>query len=231
MTFSKKVSIAAAVVLPLALNAFELNFSKSFTKELMPDTLVTNITIRIDSKDEQSISNRLNLFNEEIKRHKAVEKKLGSYNIRPNFKYSSTNAPKIVGYTGELKYRVNSDAPKLVEEFIVDLNEMKKSRDTSILVSGLTWRVKDDTYNVALDILRLDAINWANTYSKNLSKDLNLKCEVKKVNIGSYNSPMYRQPLAARAFSSSAKMEEAVPVPEANHQKVTINPNYVMECK
>ena len=220
----------ALFLLPISLFAFDINFSKSFTKELMPDTLSTNITIRIESKNEQEVSNRLSLFNKEIKRNKAVEKKLGNYNIRPNFKYSSNNTPKIINYIGELRYKVNSDKAKKINQFILNLNALKSSRDTSILVSGLSWKVKEETRNIAYDILRLEAISWSETYAKNLSKDLDKKCNVKSISIGGSTHPIaYRAARSEMLVNSISKA--SIPVPEANNQKISIHPNYVLECK
>jgi uncharacterized protein YggE len=215
-------------LLPLSLVAFEVNFNKEFSKELMPDTLSTDLIVRIDSDNEKDISNRLAFFNEKIKLNKEVEKKLGNYTIRPNYKYSSNNTPKITGYIGELRYKINSVKAKSINQFISSVNELKESRDTSITVSGLSWKVKNSTYNVALDILRLEAINWAQTYAKNLSEDLHKKCTVKHVNINTYNRPRYAR--TEMAYDSMAK-NASVPVPQANHQKISINPNYKLECK
>lgn len=215
-------------LLPLSLVAFEVNFNKEFSKELMPDTLSTHITIRIDSDNEQKISSRLANFNEKIKLSKEVEKKLGSYTVRPNYKYSSNNTPKITGYIGELRYKINAQKAKNINKFVGLVNDLKESRDTSITVSGLSWKVKRSTYNVALDILRLEAINWAQTYAKNLSEDLNTTCTVKNININSLSQPRY-----ARAQMSMDRMSKVsnVPVPQANYEKISINPTYTLECK
>lgn len=221
---------SALLVLPVALFSFEVNFNKEFTKELMPDILSTDLMIKIESDNEEQISQRLTKFNEFIKDDRKVEKKLGNYTVRPNYKYSSNNTPKIIGYVGELRYKVSSDDAKAVNSFITSVNKLKDSRDTSILVSHLSWKVKDTTYNVALDILRLEAITWAETYARNLSEDLQKKCEVKKVNIGGQNRPVFAKALNAEVAMDS-RSRSGVAVPQANHQKIAIQSNYTLECK
>ncbi len=209
--------------------AYDINFSKNFSKKLMPDILSTNLSIRIEGKNEQEISNKLAIFNKEIKENKVLDKKLGSYNVRPNFKYSSNNSPKITGYVGELRYKIESNNAKDINTFITSINTLKKSRSTSISVSGLSWKVKDDTYNVALDILRLESIYWIETYVNNLSKDLNKKCEVKNINISAFNRPVSYA--MSRNFQGSEMISDSIPVPQANNQKISIHPIYKVDCK
>lgn len=207
--------------------AYEINFSKKFSKTLMPDILSAGLTIRIQGDNEEDISSKLEVFNEKIKANSQVAKKLGTFNIHPNFKYSSNNSPKIIDYIGQLKYTIESRNAKDINNFITSINSVKRSRKTSISVSGLSWKVKEDSYNVALDVLRLEAIYWIESHAKNLSKDLNKKCEVKNINISSYNNP--------RAYSSarmmSSPMSKSIPVPQANNQSISINPSYKVECK
>lgn len=224
------VKSTALLVFPVALFSFEVNFNKEFTKELMPDILSSDLTIRIESDNEGKISKRLTKFNEFIKEDRKVEKKLGNYTVRPNYKYSSNNTPKIIGYVGELRYKVSSDDAKAVNSFITSVNKLKNSRDTSIIVSQLSWKVKDSTYNVALDILRLEAISWGETYAKNLSEDLQKKCQLKQVNLNGQNQPVYTKSLRTEVAMDN-RNRSSVTVPQANHQKIAINPNYTMECK
>ena len=225
----KIIQTFAVLLLPVTLFSFEVEFNKQFSKELMADTLSANLIIRIDSSKEKDISKRLTKFNEEIKDYDEVEKKLGNFTIRPNYKYSSTNTPKITGYIGELRYVIHSTNAKSINELITNINELKEKRDTSISVSGLSWKVKDSTYNVALDILRLEAISWAQVYSSNLSKDLQKRCSVKNIRINSHRNirPM-RANFSAEAMSLK---KQSIPVPQSNRQKISINPTYILECK
>lgn len=220
---------AITLLLPLSLYSFEVDFNKKFTKELMADTLSTNISIRIESDKEQDISTRLNRFNEEIKDFDDVDKKLGSFTIRPSYKYSSTHTPKIIGYIGELRYTINSDNAKSIDEFITSLNKLKKQRDTSISVANLSWKVKDSTYNVALDILRLEAISWGQVYAQNLSNDIKKRCSLKNITINGYQNPRpFRTQMEVESMSMS---KSTVPVPQNNRQNIIVTPNYKMECK
>ena len=218
-----------ALLVPLSAFSFEVNFNKTFTKELMSDTLSTNITIRMEATEEKEISKHLTKFNEEIKDNDDVEKRLGRFTIRPSYKYSSTHTPKIIGYIGELRYTINSDNAKSIDEFITSLNDLKERRGTSISVSNLSWKVKEDTYNVALDVLRLEAIMWGGNYAYNLSADLKKRCKVKNIAINDYHQPT---PLRANiAMEAMSLKKSAVPVPQNSHQKITINPQYTLECK
>lgn len=229
MIKNRLIKLVGLAVLPVTLFSFEMEFNKKFTQELMADTLSANIIIRIDGKEEKIISKKLTKFNDEIKENDEVERKLGNFTVRPSYKYSSTNTPKIVGYIGELRYSINSTNAQNINEFISNINNLKESRDTSITVSGLSWKVKDSTYDVALDILRLQAINWAEVYAANLSQELQKGCRVQNIRI---NSPRNISPLRSNyAMEAMSSSKRNVPVPKADRQKLEINPTYKLECK
>lgn len=222
MRFLKFISI------PVFLFSFEIEFNKKFYHELPHDTLSTFVTVTIEDDTERVVSDRLSIFNQKIKSLDKVEKKLGTFNIRPKYRHSS-NTPKIIGYIGELKYKVNSRKAKYMDEFVSEITNLKKNRDTNVSVNNLSWSVREETYNVTLDLLRLEAINWAESYSKNLSNDINKKCEVKKIDINTANQFYGNNRVIAMQSESISNKE--LPVPEANQEKIVINPKYIMECK
>lgn len=217
------------VLLPLSLFSFEVNFSKSFNKELIPDTLTTNITIRVNGDNENKISNKLDKFNEVIKDNDEVEKRRGSLSVRPNYKYSSNNIPKINGYVGYLSYKVNSTSADKINTFINSITRIKKDRDTSITISNLTWRVKEDTKSVAKDIIRLEATHWALDYARNLSSDLRKKCRLEKISLNANRiNPMSRS-LSVKAMTN--KSFSKVPAPQISGEKISSLANFIFECK
>ncbi len=216
------------LLVPVFAFSFEIEFNKKFYHELPHDTLSAYITVTITDDNEIIVGERLEVFNQKIKSLDKVERKLGTFNIRPKYRHS-TSTPRVSGYIGELRYKVNSRKARFMDEFISEITKLKRNRDTNVSVSSLSWSVKEDTYNVTLDLLRLEAINWVSQYSKNLSKDLNKECSVKKIDI---NKTMPMMPLNNRAvYSSIETSTKSIPVPESNQEKIVINPHYVMECK
>lgn len=176
----KKILISGLLMstLPFSLLSYEVNFNKTFSKKLLPDTLNSDIKVRIELDSEKEVSNKLDRYNDYIKNVKYIEKNLGVFNIRPRYRYVS-KTPKIDGYLGEIKYSIKSNDPKKVSRFINGLINLKEHRDTSIIVSNLMWKVKESSSNVAVDLLRFEAITWAEKYAKNLSSDLKRECKVK----------------------------------------------------
>jgi predicted secreted protein len=216
------------ILLPVVAFSFELKFNKVFTKELQHDILSSYVTVSITDDNESLVSNRLEVFNKKIKENDKVEKRLGTFNIRPKYRHSS-NTPKIIGYVGELRYKVNSYKANDMNGFISDLTKLKTNRDTTISVNNLSWTVKEDTFNITLDLLRLEAINWISRYSKNLSSDINKNCTVKEINISTSRSSF---PVRNRmAYASASVSKSSIPVPEANQEKIKINPSYLLDCK
>lgn len=214
------------LAIPVFAFSFELEFNKKFYHELPHDILSTYVTVTIDDDSEIKVSDRLEVFNQKIKSFDIVERKLGTFNIRPKYRHAS-NTPKIIAYTGELRYKINSRKAKYMDEFISEMASLKKNRDTTVAVSNLSWSVREEAYNVTLDLLRLEAINWAQTYAKNLSKDLNKECEIKNIQISQTNSFGF----IAKAINNTSISNKSLAVPEANQEKIVINPRYKVECK
>lgn len=215
------------LAIPVFAFSFEMEFNKKFYHELPHDILSTYLTVTIDDDSEIKVSDRLEVFNQKIKSFDKVERKLGTFNIRPKYRHAS-NTPRIIGYTGELRYKINSRKAKFMDEFVSEIASLKENRDTTVGVSNLSWSVREDTYNVTLDLLRLEAINWAKTYVKNLSKDLNRDCEIKNIQINQSNNIGFAR---SEAFNSSSISSSKLAVPEANQEKIVINPRYKVECK
>lgn len=219
----------ALFLLPLSLFSFELNFSKTFEKEIMPDTLSTSIIIRVDSQNERHISKVLEKYNEIIKDNDEVEKRRGSLTIRPHYKYSSKNIPKIISYIGQLTYKVNSTSAYKIDKFINEISRINKERSTSITISSLKWSVKSETVQIANDIIRLEATQWALTYTRNLESDLRKKCKLEKVSLNS-NRVNYMPRMLSHSAQVTKSFSKAV-VPEVNGQKISSIVNISIECK
>ncbi|PLY10832.1 MAG: hypothetical protein C0626_04160 [Arcobacter sp.] len=217
------------LLIPFLLNAYEINFSKKFTKDLIPNILGADISIIVEDKKEKEVIERLDIFNNKIKEYNKVEKQLGSFNVRPQYQRSS-NSPKIYGYKGTLNYKIETTDALNMGEFISMITSLKEDRDTSVSLNNLSWRVKDDSYNVILDLLRLESIEWVENYAKNLSADLNRTCSVKVVDLQNNILHTYREAVASLRIDSSLKREN-VPVPEVSQQKISITTNYKLECK
>ncbi len=216
-------------IFPFSLMAYELSFHKTFNKILLPDILSTNISITIEGEEENDISNRLNVFNETIIDIDTVKKSLGNFNIRPNYRYTNSS-PKIIGYIGKLSYHIESKSTKNISDFINTITKLKENTDTSVLVNGLSWKVKTNTYNKSIDYLRLESIKWIGKYSLYLSKQLHINCKVKKIDINETRpfSNYSRNNYSALSVKSKSF---SVPIPQVNEQKINLNTNFILECK
>ena len=214
--------------LPLLVFSYEIEFNKKFTKKLVPNILSANITISIEDSKEKFVIEKLEVFNKKIKEYTKLEKELGSFNIRPVYQHSS-NTPKIDGYKGDLRYKISTQNAIFVGEFVSMITSLKEDRDTSVSLDDLSWKVKEDSLAIALDILRFESITWIENYTKVLSQDLNKECVVKSINLSNSAQAL---PYAVRQFriDSSAQKNEIL-VPEISEQNISINTNYRLECK
>lgn len=222
------MKILKLLVLPVFLFSFELKFEKKFKHELPHDTLTTNIRITIDDDRENRVEQRLNVFNEKIKRFDKVEKKFIGFSVRPKYRHAM-NTPKVNGYIGELRYKVYSYKAKHMDEFISELTKLKRNRDTEVSLTNLAWSVPEDTYNVTFDLLRLQAINWGINYIKNVSNDIEKECNLKSIEIDKENELMSAN--TGKVYTTNNIKEKVIPIPDTKQENIVIFANYVMECR
>ena len=216
------------LVFPIIAFSFELEFNKKFSKVLPHDTLSAYITITISDEEEISVAERLEVFNEKVKMHDKVENELLSSNIRPKYKHSA-NTPRNSGFVGELRYKADSYKARHMRDFISEITSLKRNRDTSVSITSLSWTVKEDTYNVVLDLLRFEAITWGEEYSKRLSEDVKKNCSIKKIEMNTVDQ--FEKNVEQTVYTITSINNKSIPLQELNQELIKINPTYILECK
>ena len=68
----KKLILKTTLLFPLLGFSYELNFSKSFSKNVNPDVLVTNVNIIVEKKDEKNVNSEIEKFNNFLKNTKNI---------------------------------------------------------------------------------------------------------------------------------------------------------------
>jgi uncharacterized protein YggE len=228
----KKKLFIIGLLLPIFGFSYEVNFNKSFSKVVNPDLLTTNITINIEKKDENKVNSEIEKFNDFFKKTNDVTLKNGSFTLSPKYKYHD-NKQEFLGYIGSLRYSAESKNAKDLNTFmdkLISIKEGIKSEDVKLNISNVSWNISDDLQNKSFDALRLESINWVESYAKSLSSQVSKYCEVSKINISESNNGNVVYARAEMAYSGMLKMAADV-APISSEQNITINPNFVLECK
>uniref|UniRef100_UPI0040470EDD SIMPL domain-containing protein n=1 Tax=Aliarcobacter sp. TaxID=2321116 RepID=UPI0040470EDD len=228
----KKLLIFSLFLLPIFSFSYEINFNKTFSKVVNPDLLSTQIHISVEKKDENRVNIELEKFNDFIKNNKNVIFKNGSFRLSPKYNYSN-NKQEFVGYLGNLTYTIESKNAKDINSFINELISIKdktKSQDIKLNISNVSWKASDDLENKSYDDLRLDSIVWIENYALDLSKKLSKNCEVQKINVNELNRGNIVYARSEMMYSTSSKAIADVS-PINSEQNISINPNFVLECK
>lgn len=228
----KKKLFIVGLLLPIFGFSYEVNFNKSFSKVVNPDLLTTNITINIEKKDENKVNSEIEKFNDFLKKTNDVTLKNGSFTLSPKYKYHD-NKQEFLGYIGSLRYSAESKNAKDLNTFmdkLISIKESIKSEDVKLNISNVSWNISDDLQNKSFDALRLESINWVESYAKSLSSQVSKYCEVSKINISESNNGNVVYARAEMAYSGMLKMAADV-APISSEQNITINPNFVLECK
>jgi predicted secreted protein len=228
----KKKLFIIGLLFPIFGFSYEVNFNKSFSKVVNPDLLTTNITINIEKKDENKVNSEIEKFNDFFKKTNDVSLKNGSFTLSPKYKYHD-NKQEFLGYIGSLRYSAESKNAKDLNTFmdkLISIKESIKSEDVKLNISNVSWNISDDLQNKSFDALRLESINWVESYAKSLSSQVSKYCEVSKINISESNNGNVVYSRAEMAYSGMLKMAADV-APISSEQNITINPNFVLECK
>ena len=228
----KKKLFIIGLLFPIFGFSYEVNFNKSFSKVVNPDLLTTNITINIEKKDENKVNSEIEKFNDFFKKTNDVTLKNGSFTISPKYKYHD-NKQEFLGYIGSLRYSAESKNAKDLNVFMDKLISIKdniKSEEVKLNISNVSWKISDALENKNFDDLRLEAINWIDSYAKTLSSQVSKYCEVSKINIFETNTGNLTYARAEMAYSGMSKMAADI-APMSSEQNITINPNFILECK
>lgn len=225
-----KMKLFMGLLLPILAFSYEIEFNKSFSKVVNPDLLTTNVNISVEKKDEVRVNSEIEKFNDFFKEYDEVVIKDGRYNLSPRYKYIN-NKQIFTGYIGSLRYKIESNSAKNINEFINQILELKdrsKNDELKLNISNINWNVSNELYNKNLDNLRIESILWINDYAKSLSNKISKRCSVEKIDINSVNrGNIY---MARESVVMSAKVASDV-TPASSDENITINPSFVLECK
>ena len=171
-------------------------------------------------------------FNKLITQYDEVEKRAGEFSIKPKYKYDKGQS-SIIGYNGILSYTIYSTNSKEMNQFIRSLLDQKDNEEISISISGLKWIVSQSKKSEGIEELRLESIIWAKKYVSTISKKIDSICKIKVIKISpdkNFN-PLYSANRTELIMMSKTTHDSNIPVPKASKNRLTINPQYVLECK
>lgn len=230
----KKLFLKTVLLLPIFGFSYELNFNKSFSKNINADILVSNINIIIEKKDEKSVNNEIEKFNNFLKNTKNITIENTNYNLIPKYEYNN-NKSTFKGYIGDSRFVVKSEDATAINSFLSDLIAIKdslKSNDLKLNISNLSWELSSKLQNKVMDELRFESLSWIDNYSKDLSNKIIKKCEIKNVNINEELMPIQIKSRMMSISNDGASNNLNSDISPINtEQNIKINTNYILDCK
>ena len=230
----KKLILKTTLLFPLLGFSYELNFNKSFSKNVNADVLVTNVNIMVEKKDENSVNSEIEKFNNFLKNTKNITIENTNYNLSPKYEYIN-NKSIFKGYVGDSRFVAKSEDATAINSFISDLVALKdsfKSNDLKLNISNLSWELSSKLQAKVMDELRLESLIWVDSYTKDLSSKIVKKCEVKNVNINEdfiHTTPKARMMSVSMDGLSNSSNSDISPI--NGEQNIKINTNYILDCK
>ena len=122
----KSILFSSLFIIPSLLSAYELEFNKSFNKNIQNDKVHTNIRISVDSKEIDFINEKVEFFQDFIKENNSVSKKNGNYSLVPNYSYAN-NKQNFIGYKGTLHYSIETPKYENLNQFMTEIIDIKNN--------------------------------------------------------------------------------------------------------
>jgi len=222
----KSLLFSSLFIIPSLLSAYELEFNKSFNKNIQNDKVHTNIRISVDSKEIDFINEKVEFFQDFIKENNSVSKKNGNYSLVPNYSYAN-NEQKFVGYKGTLHYSIETPKYENLNQFMTEIIDIKNNMHTNkvkLSISNVEWIVSKELYEKSIDTMRIEALSWIKEYKTTLTDS----CMIKNISInkgGGYNPERYSRNVMMDS-RTSAKI-----TPLQTKRSIVLNANYKLECK
>jgi predicted secreted protein len=230
-----KKRVLLPLILSTSLFGVDIDFSKSFSKEITQDEAYSYISI-FSKKDTQKKSiNSLNKIMDFIKKDKTVKINGLNQNTYPEYEYSKFSSKRFIsGYKSTINFTLSSTNGSIASSYINNLMKFNKD-DININYSNLGWRISKELKEKTKDLLRLNILNWSSDYSKVLEKTLVKKCELLNINIGSNGTfrPVYTPESYSsnRMAKSIASDSVSVSMPNSGIEDFTLNSSFRYRCK
>jgi predicted secreted protein len=221
----KQLLLSTLFVIPTILCAYQLEFNKSFNKEIQNDRVHTNLSISVNSKEIAFINEKIEFFQDFIKEDKSVVKKNGNYSVVPNYAYEN-NKQIFLGYKGILDYGIETSKYENLNQFISAIITIKNNMNTNrvkLSVSNIEWIVSTEIYEKNIDQMRSEAIDWIKEYSRNLSDN----CSIQNISINKSNEYTPRKYAKNLMMESSSSMSIS---PIQTKHSIILNANFKLEC-
>jgi len=220
-----KKAVLTSLFLGSFLFSFEISMSKEFVKEIKPNQLGIKVQVSTVSKNLNDVLNKLSSYSMFIKSFKDLKVSGGEFSTYPKYRYSN-NKSKMIGYKGTMIFDIDSSDEKKLKDFITMLTAKNSGDDVKLSISSKSWYVSKEDIKKEQDMLRFEAIRWADEYSKKLSSKTMKECEIKSID---FDRNRYVPPIVYR--ETKVASDESIQMPKKNLQKINIFAKFRFECK
>lgn len=206
------------------LNAFEVNKSKEFSKEIEPTKMSTTIVANMIAKDKLKIQRA---FKKAINiSDKAKICTNGSYRISPEYSYKNQDRV-FIGYQGNIRFKCEFQDTKRFDTIISKLDRITREKDKlKLTINPIQWIIAKKVIEKTNQELELQALYFAKSYKKFLANVYTQKCKIKEVSLNQMTHPTYQR----SNYNSMAKVSSVTTKPIKSNQIIKYSASYKFEC-
>lgn len=226
-----KKEILLSLFLVSGLNAFDIKFSKNFTKEINKDEVSSYIEIISKNKNQTNSINNLNNIRELLKTTKKVKIINQKQNSYPLYEYEKNSNNRVLkGYSTNINFSISSKNKKDINSFLDKLLS-KKNDNLTISFNSLSQKISEEQIEKEKQNLEFDVIVWAKEYEQTIYKNTNQKCKLKELILNDRETP---QLLFRESFSKQVKSvnNDKIDLELPNEKgKINISAKFKYECE
>ncbi len=220
-------TVLILLAMTLSLGAMEIAFEKTFTKEVEPKLIRTNLLIKAQGESEKRVSSILQETSVFIDGYSQVQKSGGNLKIMPRYSHEE-DKKELKGFEGMLSYEIQSDNFDHIEVFLQDLLSHKDKE--TITVQNLGYVLSKDQKEDELEKLRFKAILWGISYAKSLSSKIYEQCSVDEISFKRPKAPVMFQTRMSEQDQSRKLTRDFIPNPVKKPRSLSMQPSFLLKC-
>ena len=219
----KKITVLLILILSLS-EAFEIQKSNEFIKEVEPTMMSTSITAMVEDESKLEIQK---IFEKAIQCSK--EQKIctnGSYRISPSYSYVDKKRV-FLGYRGSIAFDCKFQDSKKLDSVISKLDSVSGKEDKlKLTINPIRWIVEKKTYEEIDKELELKALYYAKEYKSFLSTIYASECKIKEIFLNSANRFINQE----RAYHVMGDAKSQTTPPIKSTHIIKYSASYKFEC-
>lgn len=198
---------------------------KEFILEVMQDKRITKLNLSYNDTDSSKIEKTFKKLTDFFSKTDIA--KGGQYSIYPNYSYTN-NKQEFIDYSGQISYNIEFDNNEKYEEI---LDFVKSFNHIKITQSPISNTLSDERKSLHKQILEEKALQYIITNAVDISKSINMECQIKTINLLFENHNFQPIMMQKSFYGNYESADSVVSSPLETSVLIKLNSSFSLECQ